>query len=68
MATLYVGMKRPMLQKLASELVTALATNPEGTVSVELYNNDPGGMDLTINNEDMERDEVPDEAIYVERI
>lgn len=68
MPTINIGMKRPTLEKFAAELSSALASTPaEQSVTVEFYGDtDSHGHVLIISNDDMERDEVHDGAVYVE--
>lgn len=61
-------MKRTGLEKLRDELTEQLqSTAPDITVEVQLYGDvDEHGAVLTVGNDDMERDEVHADAIYVE--
>jgi hypothetical protein len=63
-------MKRPMMERLHKELGEALAKPGGGIVEVEMYGVGGHTADavetLRINNDDMERDEVPAEAIYAD--
>lgn len=64
-----IGMKRKTIVALRDELTKALDSTPEGlSVSVTMYGDtDPRfGHVLSISSDDMERDEVPADAIYVE--
>lgn len=65
---LYVGMKRSNIQNLRDKLDQALRETPDDiSLDVEMYGDvDASGVVLHINNEDMERDEVPSDAIYAE--
>lgn len=67
---LTIGMKHKAIVKLRDELTTAIDGNPEGQdalTEVIVYGdvNEHGSV-LTINNDDMEREEVPDDAVYAD--
>lgn len=66
-----IGLKRPKLEELRDELTKALAEPDDGsrkTVGIEMHLNDDGASEgistLRIDNDDMERDEVPPDASY----
>lgn len=63
---IYLGMKRVAIEKLRDELTTALDTQGDH-IDVTVYGDvDDAGVVLQINNDDMERPEVPADAIYSE--
>jgi hypothetical protein len=60
-----LGMKRARIERLRDELTTALDALTE-IVEVTLYGDvDEYGAKVILGNDDMERPEVPDEAVYV---
>lgn len=61
-----IGMKRAMLEKLRDDLSDELRTTPPNdTVEINVYGDvDEHGIVLVINNDDMERPEIPDGAVY----
>jgi hypothetical protein len=59
-----LGMKRARIERLRDELTKALDAATQ-TVEVTIYGDvDQYGAKVIINNDDMERSEVPDEAVY----
>lgn len=68
MPEITVSMKRERLVKLHDELGKALGDTPsDQTVQVDVYGDvDENGYVLHLDNEDMEREEVPAEAVYVD--
>ena len=68
MSEIYIGMKRDTIERLRDELTKALdGSSEEEIIDVTMYGDvDETGFVLHINNDDMERDEIPDNAIYVE--
>lgn len=69
---LNIGMKHDQIVKLRDELTKAIDSNPEardGKTRVALYGPGDGTeacSTLAITNDDMQRDEVADDQIYVE--
>ena len=67
MTEVLIGLKLERARKLAEEI---LATPDSGRLDITLYcqNNNVGGSEVTINlsNEDMERDDVAADEIYVD--
>lgn len=65
---LYIGLKRERAERLQKELAEALAQDtPVFAVEAHGLMDGQDNRDVTINisNDDMERDEVPADAIYV---
>jgi hypothetical protein len=66
MTEVLIGMKRERARQLAEEI---LATPDSSTLNITLYcqdNNGPGEITVNLSNDDMERDEVPADHIYVD--
>lgn len=61
-----LGMKRKTMVKLRDALTDTLESDGDRPEVVIYGDKDSRGYVLTINNEDMERDELPDDVIYVE--
>lgn len=65
-----IGMKHENIVALRDKLTAAIDANPEGRdggTEVVMYGDcEPRGHVLTISNDDMERDEVPAEVVWVE--
>lgn len=72
-----IGMKHDRIVKFRDELTEAIekaeprrATNPHAVTEVVVYAKttsfDGGEVIITLNNDDMERPEVPDDEVYVE--
>lgn len=63
----YLGMKRSNIVKLRDEIDKELAKASDGPIEVTLYGDTmPGGHVLRISNDDMEREDVHDNGIFVE--
>lgn len=67
-ATVSIGAKREKLRKIAKDLLAAADDESRQTVSLTINGdgNSGGWVDIEFSNDDMERDDVAADAVYVD--